>query len=161
MMAATRDIQVYHDLPEQVRSSILALSILIDRIGTLPKADRDDLFELLQEWQKVDNDEDRRSIHRAMDEILAQIPVTASPLQAEPHRLPVREPWCNHIGKTVRELREAAGLNQTDLAKKAGLTQSHISRIENAEHHPTNFTLEKIAKALGVKVSQIDPCLDD
>jgi DNA-binding XRE family transcriptional regulator len=160
-MAATRDIQVYHDLPEQVRSSILALSILIDRIGTLPKADRDDLFELLQEWRKVENDEDRRSIHRAMDEILAQIPVTAIPLQAESRQVPAGEPWCNHIGKRVRELREAAGLNQTALAEKAGLTQSHISRIENAEHRPTNFTLEKIAKALGIKASQIDPCLDD
>lgn len=73
-MAEFRDIQVYHDLPEQVRSSIMALSILI---GTLPKADRDDLFELLQEWRNSENDEDRRGIHRAMEEVLAQIPVTA------------------------------------------------------------------------------------
>lgn len=160
-MAATRDIQVDHDLPEQGRSSILALSILIDRIGTLPKADRDDLFELLQEWRNVEDDEDRRSIHRAMDEILAQAPITASPLQAERRGQPVGEARSNHVGKKVRELREAAGLNQTALAERAGLTQSHISRIENVEHHPTNFTLEKIARALGVQASQIDPCLGD
>ena len=159
-MAAIRDIPVYNDLPEQVRSVILALSILVDRLATIPKADRDDLFELLQEWRKVENEEDRRGIQRTMEEILAQIPITVRSLEAEP--LPMAgNRWCDHIGKTVRSLREEAKLSQSVLAEKAGLTQSHISRIENAEHRPTNFTLEKIAKALGINVSQIDPCLDD
>jgi hypothetical protein len=92
MMAATRDIQVDNDLPGRVRSSLLALSILIERIATLPGADRDDLFELLQEWREAEDNEGRRSIHRAMEEILAQIPVTAVPLQAESRPVPAGEP---------------------------------------------------------------------
>ena len=51
-------------------------------------------------------------------------------------------------------------MTQTDLAKKAGLPESHISRLENAEIRATNLTLVKIAKALGVSVGDIDPCTD-
>jgi DNA-binding XRE family transcriptional regulator len=154
--------EAYDSLPEQVKSVILALSILINRIGTLPKADRDDLFELLQEWRKADDPEGQRSIQRAMEEILAQIPVNVKPL-LRPEGPPMSRGlkcWAEHVGKKIREFRERARLTQVQLAEKAGLPQSHVSRLENAEHSATNLTLEKIAKALGVAVGDIDPCVD-
>jgi DNA-binding XRE family transcriptional regulator len=160
-MTATRDMQVYHDLPQEVRSGLLALSILIERIGALPEADRDDLFELLQEWRAVESEEDRRSIHLAMEEILAQAPITVQPLPDAPAKSPKQQPWCEHVGRRIRELRTAAGLSQQELAEKARLTQSHISRIENAEHRPNHFTISKIAEALGVEVGNIDPVVND
>ncbi len=151
--------QTYDSLPEGTKSVILALSILTDRIGRLPKTDRDELFELLQEWRKADDVEEQRSIRRAMEEILAQTPIRFQTFPLAPEKPLARglKTWAEHVGHKIRELREKAGLNQAQLAEKAGLTQSHISRLENAEHSATNLTLEKIAKALGVELGQIDP----
>jgi DNA-binding XRE family transcriptional regulator len=154
--------ETYGSLPESVKPAILALSVLIDRIGSLPKADRDDLFELLQEWRKADSLEEQRSLHRAMEEILAQIPVAVKPmpLSKEAALSQGTQAWASHIGQRMRDLRTKAGMTQKELADKAGLPQSHISRLENAEHSATHLTLGKIAKALGVEAREIDPCLD-
>ncbi len=154
--------ETYASLPQSVKPAILALSVLIERIGSLPKAERDDLFELLQEWRKADTTEEQESIHHAMEEILAQVPIATKPLfrnEQEPLSRGLK-PWAEHVGQKIRELRANAGLTQNDLASRAGLPQSHISRLENAEHSATHFTLEKIAKALGVPVDEIDPCAE-
>ena len=37
-----------------------------------------------------------------------------------------------------RAIRQALGLNQTELADKLGMTQPMISRIERGEREPTN-----------------------
>lgn len=55
------------------------------------------------------------------------------------------------LAMLVREMREAAGLTQTELAKKAGTTQSVIARLEDAEYAGHSLTmLERIASACGV-----------
>jgi DNA-binding XRE family transcriptional regulator len=151
--------QTYDGLPEEVRSVILALSILIDRIGSLPKPDRDDLFELLQEWRKASDPEEQQGLRSAMEEILAQIPANVKALDLTENKplTPGRKKWAEHVGRKIKEMREAAKLTQMQLAEKAGLPQSHISRLENAEYSPTSLTIEKIAKALGVLASKFDP----
>lgn len=51
----------------------------------------------------------------------------------------------------VREMREDAGLTQTELARKVGTTQSVIARLEDAEYAGHSLTmLERIATACGV-----------
>ena len=51
----------------------------------------------------------------------------------------------------VREMREDAGLTQTELAKKIGTTQSVIARLEDAEYRGHSLTmLGRIAMACGV-----------
>jgi ribosome-binding protein aMBF1 (putative translation factor) len=133
---------------------------LIERIECLSSADRDNLFELFQEWRKAEDQEERRAIRQAAEEILEQGPPAVKPMfpagdVAMPKGL---LSWAEHVGKKIRELREQAGLTQVALAETAGLPQSHISRLENAEHSATRMTLEKIASALGVQVRDIDPC---
>jgi ribosome-binding protein aMBF1 (putative translation factor) len=55
------------------------------------------------------------------------------------------------LAMLVREMREAAGFTQTELAKKAGTTQSVIARLEDAEYAGHSLTmLERIAAASGV-----------
>lgn len=152
----------YEQLPDDAQAVVMALAILTSRFNRLPKADRDDLFDLLLAMKNTDDPEETASIRRAMNEILTQSPLTLVdfPLGEKQPLSGGLESWAKQVGKRIRELRDAAGMNQTQLAEKAGLTQSHISRLENAEHSATNFTLEKIAKALGVAVRDLDPCVE-
>lgn len=57
------------------------------------------------------------------------------------------------LADRVRVKREERGLNQADLAKKSGITQATISRIESGEvTQPKSENLLKLAQALGVTV---------
>jgi ribosome-binding protein aMBF1 (putative translation factor) len=63
----------------------------------------------------------------------------------------------HEVAIAVREMREAAGLTQAELAKKIGTTQSVIARLERGSDSrtPRWDTMHRIALALGrhVKVS--------
>jgi transcriptional regulator with XRE-family HTH domain len=54
------------------------------------------------------------------------------------------------IGATVRAIRTELGLTTTSLAKKVGISQAQISRLENGEQGFRSGTLVKIAKVLRV-----------
>jgi len=49
-------------------------------------------------------------------------------------------------------LRLEAGLTQTELAKRSGVRQSEISKIENGRINPTMETLEGLGAALGAQL---------
>lgn len=56
----------------------------------------------------------------------------------------------------VKETREELGMSQEELAKEASVSRTTISELENEKTVVvTNITLEKIAKALGRKVTDI------
>ncbi len=58
-----------------------------------------------------------------------------------------------NIAFQVHDLRKAAGLTQTQLAKLVGTRQSNIARVESADYTGyTLKTLEKITKALKAKL---------
>ena len=62
------------------------------------------------------------------------------------------------IEKVVNELarlRKAQGLSHDALAEKVGVTRPAISFIESHKRIPTILTCTKIAKALGVRLSDI------
>lgn len=58
------------------------------------------------------------------------------------------------IGERVRTRREQLGLKQRDLAKKAGIGESTLSRIETGKREPQMRSLVALAKALGVKLTK-------
>ncbi len=55
----------------------------------------------------------------------------------------------------LKKLREARGMTQVALAEKAGLSREYLARLETARQDPTLKTLEKLAKALKVKVGEL------
>ena len=56
----------------------------------------------------------------------------------------------------VKEEREKKGMNQEELAKKAGVSRTIISGLESGTINVTTTkTLKKIAEALGKNVSDI------
>ncbi|TDO94226.1 helix-turn-helix protein [Halanaerobium saccharolyticum] len=56
------------------------------------------------------------------------------------------------LRKKILLLRLDKGLSQEELAARAGMKQSVISRIENGESEPRIETVNRIAKALNRKV---------
>jgi len=58
------------------------------------------------------------------------------------------------LGNRVASIREAKGMTQEELSETSGVGRVTISRIENGEQSPQYNTLEKLAEALGVEVSQ-------
>lgn len=56
----------------------------------------------------------------------------------------------------LKEIREKKGLSQEELSKLSKVSRTTISALENEKAEVvTNITLEKIAKALNKKVSNI------
>jgi transcriptional regulator with XRE-family HTH domain len=56
------------------------------------------------------------------------------------------------LGSAIREIREERGLTQGELARSADLSTSQISNIERGEFAPSLEALEKIARALKLKL---------
>jgi transcriptional regulator with XRE-family HTH domain len=54
------------------------------------------------------------------------------------------------VGEHLRMIRESKGINQEDLAEKAGIARARISEIENGKGNATLATLEKVMDALEV-----------
>ncbi len=59
------------------------------------------------------------------------------------------------IGKKIRVLRTTKGFSQEQLAFKSSLHRTYISDIERGTRNISVANLEKIAKALGVKVQDL------
>ncbi len=59
------------------------------------------------------------------------------------------------IGHLLKMERRKAGISQDDIALKAGLTQSTISRLESGESDFRIGTLESYVDALGKKLNLI------
>ena len=68
---------------------------------------------------------------------------------------PVREPACEAVGKRLAGIRREKGLSQKELAKKMGVSQQLVSRIEKGSENIALGTIAKIAHALNKK-AQID-----
>ena len=54
------------------------------------------------------------------------------------------------IGLRVTTVREGRGLSTVSLARRVGVSQAQISRLENGKHGFRSSTLVKIAEALSV-----------
>jgi XRE family transcriptional regulator, regulator of sulfur utilization len=59
------------------------------------------------------------------------------------------------LGVTIKRLRERRGLTQEALAKAAGVHRVYVAQIEAQSKVPSIATLEKLAKALRVKVGRL------
>ena len=75
---------------------------------------------------------------------------TALPL---PPALPP-QPAPINIGITIREFRLQRGMSQGDIEKRTGLLRCYLSRVENGHTVPSLDTLQKIAIALDLPLSQ-------
>lgn len=127
------------------------------------------IVELCFEYKRERDSDERQNILEALDEIVRN----------EPIKLPTQsvEQWDKILGaenRQYRKLRSAendkgqsflrkyfslkarAGLKtQIDVAKAAGLGRTHVTILELGEHMPQQKTLQKLAKAFGVDVTDL------
>lgn len=59
------------------------------------------------------------------------------------------------LGLKVKKLRLRAGYSQEELAFRCGLHRTYISDIERGDRNVSVKNIEKIARALGVKPSEL------
>ena len=60
------------------------------------------------------------------------------------------------LAMNVKTLRRQRGYNQTELAKRVGVTQAYIAMLEKGDKvNPTLALLTKLAKALKVRVGEL------
>lgn len=61
------------------------------------------------------------------------------------------------VGAKVRELREAKGWSQEELGFKSCLHRNYVGGIERGERNVAIVNVAKLAKALGVRPSELLP----
>lgn len=59
------------------------------------------------------------------------------------------------LGKKLKAYREDSGLTQDKLGELTGLDRSYISDIERGARNPGLKNIERLAKALGIKISDL------
>ncbi len=64
----------------------------------------------------------------------------------------------NDVGTRLKVVREQNGLSQRELAKRAGVTHSSISMIEQGQNSPSINSLEKILSVIPMTLAQFFVC---
>lgn len=59
----------------------------------------------------------------------------------------------DYLGERVRFVRQQRSLTTTELGELVGVSQGHISKIENGERQPTPALIRELARELGVRES--------
>ena len=59
------------------------------------------------------------------------------------------------FGAALRRLRLAAGMSQERLGLEAGIQRNFVSLIETGQNQPTITTIVKLARALGMRASEL------
>jgi transcriptional regulator with XRE-family HTH domain len=64
-------------------------------------------------------------------------------------------PALRRLGERIRELRTTKGWTQEDLAAECRLDRSYVSGLEVGRRNPTYLNLVKIAKTLGIRLTEL------
>lgn len=61
------------------------------------------------------------------------------------------------IGSRIRQLRQERGMTLDQLAAQAGISASHLSRLERDQAEPSFTVAAAIAERIGVSLSELLP----
>jgi DNA-binding XRE family transcriptional regulator len=144
------------------RRQVQAVVLAYRRLPKKKKARADELFDLLERSEDL---EEQTEIAFAVAEILLPGLVGMTGCAGKVADLEEGvsdetkakvDAYRMHVGASIRKRRGELQMTQAELAAKAGLPQSHISRLEDGQHAPTAKTIERLAKALDTLPSQLD-----
>jgi transcriptional regulator with XRE-family HTH domain len=63
--------------------------------------------------------------------------------------------FAEQLGERIRAIRISRGMRQEDLAAKAGISRTHLSRIEKGRFDMQLVTLGLVCKGLGVQPDEL------
>lgn len=73
-------------------------------------------------------------------------------------KVPIRHPdVVRRFAARLRELRQARGMTQADLAREANVTPNYVGRLENAGAAPGIDLVDRLATALGTTTTVLLP----
>lgn len=148
--------------PRAQRELALLIQLTVERMCQLPGEDVQDLVDLRMAYSKASDDEERDEIMSLMEDIFhgeREDIGEARPLSKHVDHQANRK-LALWVGSEVARLRQAKGWTQGQLGDAAGIPQPHVSKIENGVYYATEKTRTKLAQALGVDPSVLDPCRD-
>jgi len=88
----------------------------------------------------------------ALDLVRTELPTTPTTGPSQDDRV-----YLEHLGLRLRVLRTARQLTQDQLADRAGLDRTYVSRLEHGQHNLTVLTLARLAHALDVPTKELLP----
>lgn len=129
------------------------------------------IVELCFEYEREADPEEKKNILRTLEEISANKPLELPSERIEDweRRLTAKDAgYARAKAVTTKKttaflkkyfsLRAKAGFaTQADVARKSSLSRSYVAVIESGEHVPQQKTLQKLAKAFGVDVMDLNP----
>ncbi len=127
------------------------------------------IVELCFEYKRENDPEERQNILRTLDEIVRNEPIELPTQSIEEwdDKLAAEDPEYRKLRgrdekrvqtflKKYFSLKAKAGLKtQMDVAKATGIERTHVTVLESGEHMPQQKTLQKLAKAFGVDVTEL------
>lgn len=73
----------------------------------------------------------------------------------EAEYVPLEEAEKDWFDNRIKAVRKEKGVTQKELARRLGVSQSRVSRLEDPDHRPTVRMYERVAKALGIGVAEL------
>lgn len=61
----------------------------------------------------------------------------------------------SRVSRNIQKIRREKDLSQEEVAHRADIHQTYLSGVETGKRNPSILVVERIAKALGVDVSEI------
>jgi DNA-binding XRE family transcriptional regulator len=137
-------------------------------LESLPKETANDLRDLFQMYAKAKDagdDYELQKINQAIREILLPDSLKDGMdekfFDEQPDVRAKLDKYRAKVGLEIKKRREKLRMTQAELAEKAGIPQSHVSRLECGKHVPTHITMDRVARALKTKPSRLDPGFND
>jgi DNA-binding XRE family transcriptional regulator len=127
------------------------------------------IVELCFEYERETDAGERENILRTLAEIVADADIklpteTMEDFEAELTRTDAgfkaasakEDEKAQRFLKKYSSLKAKAGLaTQAEVAKKSGLSRAYVAVVETGQHRPQHKTLQKLAKAFGVDVTEL------
>lgn len=89
-----------------------------------------------------------QAVYEKVTEIFRAKGITIRPLKA----ISQKDELFRDVGEQIKNLRKQAGLTQSGLAQKLGVSQQVISRVESGRDNVSLLTIKQVVGALGHKV---------
>ena len=151
-------------LDKNAQEALLSVKAEVKRVlESLPSETAEDLIELLGMLKRETDLKVKSGISQTIEEILfpsSMLVDLKEEYDLEHESAEVRQrvnDYRRKSGECIRTRRCELGMSQEELANLAGISQSHVCRLETGVHVPTYETIKKVAKALDIHPSKLDP----